>query len=77
MKVGDMLELLKGMARCRIDHEVDRSLLRPSDVTLQVPDVSKFQKATGWSPEIPLEQTLRDLLDYHRMRLQTRAARAV
>jgi len=70
MTVGEMLELLKGMATCPIEHEVDRALVRPSDVTLQVPDTSKFRAATGWSPEIPLEQTLRDLLEYHRTRLR-------
>jgi len=69
MTVGEMLEILKGMARCKIEHEVDPKLLRPSDVTLQVPDISKFQKDTGWKPEIPLEKTLADLLEYHRERI--------
>jgi GDPmannose 4,6-dehydratase/GDP-4-dehydro-6-deoxy-D-mannose reductase len=69
MTVGDMLEILKGMARCRIEHAVDPALLRPSDVTLQIPDISKFQSATGWKPEIPLEKTLQDLLDYQRQRI--------
>lgn len=70
MTVGEMLEMLKGMANTKIEHEVDRALLRPSDVTLQIPDISKFQSATGWEPEISLEKTLRDLLDYHRNRLK-------
>jgi len=70
MTVGEMLDILKGMAKCRIEHEVDPALLRPSDVTLQIPDTSKFRKATGWEPEIPLDVTLRDLLDYHRYRVQ-------
>ena len=69
MTVGAMLEILKGLAKCRIEHMVDPALLRPSDVTLQVPDTSKFAEATGWTPAIPLEQTLRDLLEYHRGRL--------
>ena len=71
MTVGEMLTILKRMARCSVDHEVDPSLLRPSDVTLQIPDTSKFRKATGWAPRIPLETTLADLLDYHRCRLGT------
>lgn len=69
MTVGDMLNLLKGMAKCPIQHEVDPALLRPSDVTLQIPDISKFQTATGWEPQIPVETTLQDLLDYHRNRI--------
>lgn len=71
--VGEMLEMLKGMARVPIAHEVTEILLRPSDVTLQVPDVSKFQACTGWRPEIPLEKTLEDLLNYQRARVAKRA----
>jgi GDPmannose 4,6-dehydratase/GDP-4-dehydro-6-deoxy-D-mannose reductase len=70
MTVGEMLGILKGMARCMIEHEVDAALLRPSDVTLQLPDTSKFRAATGWEPEIPLEVTLQDLLEYQRNRIQ-------
>lgn len=66
MTCGDMLELLKTMARCPIEHLVDPTLLRPSDVTLQIPDTTKFHQATGWVPEIPFEDTLQQLLNYHR-----------
>jgi GDP-mannose 4,6-dehydratase len=69
MTVGEMLEVLKGLAHCEIKHEVDPALLRPSDVTLQIPDISKFQKATGWEPQIPTKKTLADLLQYHRDRI--------
>jgi GDPmannose 4,6-dehydratase/GDP-4-dehydro-6-deoxy-D-mannose reductase len=66
MTVGEMLEMLKSMAHCPIEHEVDPALLRPSDVTLQIPDISKFERATGWRAEIPVEKTLEDLLNYYR-----------
>ena len=66
MTVGDILETLKSLARVPIEHVVDPARLRPSDVTLQIPDTSKFHKATGWQPQIPARQTLRDLLDYQR-----------
>lgn len=66
MTIGEILEMLKSAAQCKIEHEVDPGLLRPSDVTLQIPDTSKFRAVTGWKPEIPVEKTLRDLLNYHR-----------
>lgn len=66
MTVGEMLEVLKKLATCPIEHRVDPDLLRPSDVTLQIPDVSKFAAATGWKAEISVEQTMRDLLNYQR-----------
>lgn len=73
MKVGEMLDLLLGFSTVRgIDVRVDPQLLRPSDVTLQIPDTSKFEAATGWQPEIPFEQTLRDILDYWRGELRAR-----
>lgn len=45
---------------------VDPTRLRPSDVTMQIPDSSKFKKATGWSPSIPFDRTLIDTLDFWR-----------
>ena len=66
MTVGEMLKLLISLANCPIEYQVDPALLRPSDVTLQIPDISKFQAATGWKPEISVKQTLEDLLNYHR-----------
>lgn len=69
MLVGEMLQVLKDFSTTKIEHEVDPALLRPSDVTLQIPDISKFQTVTGWQPEIPLETTLLDLLNYQRERL--------
>jgi len=48
----------------------DPERMRPSDVLLLQGDCTKFQRQTGWRPEIPLEQTWRDLLNYWRDRLQ-------
>jgi nucleoside-diphosphate-sugar epimerase len=38
-------------------------------------DTAKFQRATGWEPQIPFEQTLADLLDYWRDRLRRETQR--
>lgn len=74
MTVGEILETLKSLAKAPIEHVVDPARLRPSDVTLQIPDTSKFFKATNWEPKIPARQTLSDLLDYHRLNLSTARA---
>jgi GDPmannose 4,6-dehydratase/GDP-4-dehydro-6-deoxy-D-mannose reductase len=66
MTVGEILETLKSLARVPIEHQVDPKRLRPSDVTLQIPDTRKFREATNWTAEIPARQTLSDLLDYQR-----------
>ncbi len=66
--IGGMLDMLLALspAKDRIEIRVDPALLRPSDVTLQIPDCSKFRKVTGWKPTIPLERTLEDTLEYWR-----------
>lgn len=46
--------------------ETDKSRLRPIDADLQVPDTGKFSAHTGWEPQIPYEDTVRDLLDFWR-----------
>lgn len=69
MTVGDMLnKLLKLSSRKDIKIEIDPDRLRPSDVTLQIPDTSKFRNETGWKPETPFDNTLENLLNYWRKR---------
>lgn len=46
--------------------EVDPDRVRPTDITLQIPDCSKFISHTGWSVERSLDDILIDLLDYWR-----------
>jgi len=72
MSIGKMLRTLISFAKVPIEWEVSSSLLRPTDVTLQIPDISKFFIATGcgWTPEIPFEQTLLDTLNYQRSRIR-------
>jgi len=70
--VGQMLDALLGMTDIRPKIEVAPQLLRPSDVTRQVPDTTKFREATGWQPRIGFEQTLHDILDYWRNQITQR-----
>jgi GDP-4-dehydro-6-deoxy-D-mannose reductase len=67
-RVGDLLEMLLGMAKVRVRVEQAPSRLRPSDNPLVLGDPSRITEETGWRPEIPLEQTMRDLLDWWRSR---------
>ena len=62
VSIGDCLEILCSKAKVKVRTKEDPSLLRPTDVTNQIPDCSKFRKATGWEPEIPLEDSLEWLL---------------
>jgi GDP-4-dehydro-6-deoxy-D-mannose reductase len=44
----------------------DPELLRPVDVEVLRGDPSKIQRATGWKPEIPIDTTIHDLLEFWR-----------
>jgi GDP-4-dehydro-6-deoxy-D-mannose reductase len=66
--IRQVLDLLLGMTKVKIEVRQDPARLRPSDVPILLGDNSKFVKATGWAPTIPFEQTLRDMLEYWRAR---------
>src|SRR5262249_39001114 len=72
--IHDVLHFLLGESKvATIAVHEDASRLRPSDVPVLIGDASKLQQQVGWRPEIPFEQTLRDLLDYWRARCRTHA----
>jgi len=69
-RIGEMLDYLISLSTMdEITIEVDESRLRPIDADLQIPDTTKFRDHTSWSPEIPFEKTMQDLLDYWRDRI--------
>ena len=68
-RVGDLLEQLLGMARVAVTVRQDPERMRPSDNPLVLGDASRLRAETGWRPEIPIEQTLQDLLDWWRARV--------
>jgi GDP-4-dehydro-6-deoxy-D-mannose reductase len=62
----ELLDALVRLSRVSIDVQLDPARLRPSDHPLIAGDRSRITAETGWSPEIPIERTLDDLLDYWR-----------
>ncbi len=66
MTVGKFLKKLISMAKVQIHTQLDPKLLRPADVTLQIPSVEKFIKKTGWKPLYSFEESITQLLSYWR-----------
>ena len=66
--IREMLDLLLSLSKAKIKVEEDPARMRPSDVPVLLGDSSKFRDRTGWSPEIPFEKTIADLLAYWRER---------
>lgn len=67
--IESVLERLLAMSSAKVRVEQDPARLRPSDAPLIQGDPSKFVARTGWRPEIALETTLKDLLEYWRERV--------
>jgi GDP-4-dehydro-6-deoxy-D-mannose reductase len=65
-RLGEVLDLLITMTRARVTVEVDPERARTAEADLYVCDARRFTRLTGWRPQIPLERTLRDTLDYWR-----------
>ncbi|OGM96118.1 MAG: hypothetical protein A3B86_02800 [Candidatus Yanofskybacteria bacterium RIFCSPHIGHO2_02_FULL_38_22b] len=71
MTVGEFLEILKQKASCPIPSRLNKELLRPADVTLQIPDTSKFTAQTGWQPRYTIEESVEYLLEHCRKTVRT------
>ena len=72
MEIGDILDFLVSISskKHELTIEVDEERLRPIDADLQVPDMTKFVKHTGWVPKFPFETTMTDLLNYWREKIR-------
>lgn len=67
--VREILDHFVARARVSVSVEVDPERMRPSDVPRTLCDASKAREALGWTPEIPFERTLDDILEDHRRRV--------
>ena len=73
IRVGEFLDVLIRYACVDIPTTVDPALLRPADVTLQIPDISKFFETTQWRAKYSFEESVEYLLDYWRERVKSAA----
>jgi GDP-mannose 4,6-dehydratase len=72
--IGELLDYLISLSpeKNNIKVMIDPERLRPIDADLQVPDTTKFEKHTGWKPEISFEKTMKDLLAYWRDKVKSK-----
>ncbi|MGH9246400.1 MAG: GDP-mannose 4,6-dehydratase [Acidimicrobiales bacterium] len=68
--ISEIADRLVTLARTPIRLEPDPALVRPIDVPVLRGDGAKLRAVTGWAPEIPLDQTLADILDDARRRVR-------
>jgi len=66
VKIQQILDSLISLSGKEITYERDDALYRPIDTPDIYCDYEKIKSLTGWEPQIPLEKTLKDTLDYFR-----------
>ena len=65
--VGDALDKLISMSTKKdLKKKLDEARVRPTDITLQIPDTTKFRHEFAWTPMKNLTNVCEDLLDYWR-----------
>lgn len=58
ISIGEILEILKKKANCEIKSIEAKKLMRPQDISYQIPDTSKFKEHTGWRARYSLEESI-------------------
>ncbi len=64
--IRELLDRLIARARVPVEVKIDPARYRPNDTPLLLGDPRRLRDELGWTPEIPIEQTLDDLLEYWR-----------
>jgi GDP-4-dehydro-6-deoxy-D-mannose reductase len=70
VSIRRLLDLLLALSTHEIAIEADQARMRPADVPRMVSDGRLFYTHTSWQPQITLEQTLADVLDYWRQQVR-------
>ncbi len=63
-----LLDKLIARAKVPVTIAVDPARLRPNDTPLLLGDPTRIRQTLGWMPAIPIDETIKDLLDYWRDR---------
>ena len=66
VKIGDILSALLALSSTKIQVEVDPSKIRKDDILSISGNADKARKFLHWEPQIPLSQTLIEILEARR-----------
>lgn len=66
VKLMDVLRILLSFSKKKIKIYHDPEKKRKTDIPILIGDNTKINKETGWEPDISLEQSLSDLLEFWR-----------
>ena len=58
LTIKKCLDLLIKKMGVEVVTRPNSNLMRPSDISIQIPDITKFTKATGWKPKLSLDESM-------------------
>lgn len=67
-RISDLLDMLLSRARVQVEVVQDVDLMRPSDEPVIAGSNARLVEDTGWRPEVPIEVTIEDMLEFWRSR---------
>lgn len=65
-KMSDIVAMIEEQIGHTLEIKEDPALMRPTDEKIIVGDVSKLKRDTGWKQDVPMTQTIKDMLEYWR-----------
>lgn len=65
-EIREILDKIISYSSVDIKVETDPAKIRPVDVPIIEADIAKLMEATGWVPEISIDNTIKEVLDYWR-----------
>ncbi|MEZ0394853.1 MAG: NAD-dependent epimerase/dehydratase family protein [Anaerolineales bacterium] len=74
VSIRKCLDFLCAQARVPVEAALDPARVQPNDVPVQVGSADRLRRRTGWKAEVPLEQSLADLLDDWRQKINREQA---
>lgn len=64
ISIEELLREIIALSGCDIRTEKDPARMRPSDIPEIRADITKLQRDTGWTPQIPLSETLKEMIEH-------------
>lgn len=75
--LSDIIRQFQAICRNVVTIETDPTRVRASEIPQVIGDSTKLKNETGWSPQIPMERTIRDLMTYWREKISASGAIAL
>ena len=66
VRIGEVLEYLRGAVDVDVDVQQDADRLRPADLVALRGDATRAREELGWTPRFALEETLDSVLEFWR-----------